>query len=124
MTQSFIIGIYFSYYLRTKWKRSTSLGLELLSERLNYSALHGLRHGGSMGAGIFGTPHFLSGYNRSMMTTNPMQSLTTSNMILYNSSNNLRPFQIPTSSSSPLHHLSSSIIHCLQFFLISQKSFQ
>ena len=28
---------------RTKWKRTTNLGLELLSERLNYSALHNLR---------------------------------------------------------------------------------
>jgi len=36
---------------RTKWKRTTNLGLELLSERLNYSALHNLR-----ASSMFGLP--------------------------------------------------------------------
>ena len=80
----------------------------MLSERLNYSALHGLRHVGSMGSGLFGTPHFLSGYNRSIMSPSPIQPISNPNMILYNAANNIRPFQIPTSSSSrPLHPLST-----------------
>ena len=78
-----------------------------MSERLNYSALHGLRHGHSMGGGVFGG-HFLGGYNhRSIMSTNPIQSLTSPNMILYNASNGLRPFPAPTSASPLFHHLSS-----------------
>ena len=79
----------------------------MLSERLNYSALHGLRHVGSMGSGLFGTSHFLSGYNRSIMSPSPMQPMSNPNMILYNAANSIRPFQIPTSSSIPLHPLST-----------------
>ena len=86
----------------------------MLSERLNYSALHGLRHPfvGSMGSGLFATSPFLSGYNRSIHLpppqTHTVQPISNPNMILYNAANNIRPFQIPTSSSSrPLHPLST-----------------
>ena len=59
-----------------------------------------------MGGGLFNTPHFMNaGYNRSMMTASPLQTLSNPNMILYNAANNLRPFQSPAASTNPLHPL-------------------
>ena len=81
----------------------------MLSERLNYSALHSIRHVGSVGSGLFGAQHFLGGYNRSILPTNTLQHIPTANMIFYNSANQIRPFSIPTSSSSSLHPLPTNL---------------
>ena len=102
------MNIFHVFHTRTKWKRSTSLGLELLSERLNYSALHGLRHVGAIGSGLFATPNLLNGYNRSLISSNPLQPVCSSNMMLYaNTSNHMRPFHTPVSSASPYRSLSN-----------------
>lgn len=53
-----------------------------------------------MGNGFFGAPHFLGGYNRSMMATNALQHIPTVNPI--------RAFPAPSLSSSPLHPLSAN----------------
>ena len=93
---------------RTKWKRSTSLGLELLSERLNYSALHGIRHVGSIGNGLFGSAHFMNnGFNRSILPSSSLQPLSHPGMALYNATNSLRPYQSNTSPINPFQHLTS-----------------
>ena len=54
-----------------------------------------------MGNGFFGAPHFLGGYNRSMMATNALQHIPTTNQI--------RAFPAPSVSSSPLHPLSANL---------------
>ena len=111
MYLSNIIDIFHFFHSRTKWKRSTSLGLELLSERLNYSALHGLRHVGALGSGLFAAPNLLNGYNRSLISSNPLHPISASNMMLYNNaSNHMRPFHTPSvSSPSPYHSLSNEL---------------
>ena len=110
MYSSNITDIFHFSHTRTKWKRSTSLGLELLSERLNYSALHGLRHVGTLGSGLFATPNLINGYNRSLIASNPLQPVSASNMMLYNNaSNHMRPFHAPVSSPSPYHSLSNEL---------------
>ena len=66
-----------------------------------------MRHVGPMGAGLFGTTHFINnGYNRSIVPASPLQSLSNPNTALYNVANNLKPFLSPMATGNPVHPLS------------------
>ena len=52
----------FYYFLRTKWKRQTAVGLELLAEAGNYATLQRLYAGSAAAAAAAGSPYAPWGY--------------------------------------------------------------
>lgn len=50
------------FFLRTKWKRQTAVGLELLAEAGNYATLQRLYAGSAAAAAAAGSPYAPWGY--------------------------------------------------------------